>query len=591
MQYRSRCEERIHRQRADRGSNSKLRLSLLVALLFTGPTIAAPASNWLTVVNNADSIPTTDPSTTFNSYNQPSISDAGLVAFRARSQGGQAGQGPATGIFTRDMATPGNPIVPVAMRGDEVPAPNNITNPGPATFNEFPSFPRIDATSGTLAFRGQSTPSVLSILPDGSETRSGTSGLYATPGGGSLITGIRNVIPNDYPQFLVPNQAEPTKFDQFPGAPSPDGNIVTFKGNWTDSVGISQTGVYFRDMVANGGESPVVKVAERGDAIPSDAIPTSGYTGSGVFGSTSPPSAAAGKMVFTGLDVEEAPKAGGIFMAPLTENPSLTTVAGFQTIVPKNGTNTLSAFGEGLSFDGRYVGFWAGWGTETFARQVSCATDGNASVVQACIDQDSNGVTGDGIYTFDVLKNQGIFLADTALNKLFLVAQTGDLYDDFLFWNFSGNAGQGGGEESEDEEGARWRSSAFLAINGNDAVFKAAQGYEAGPFGKTGGTSGLFGALDVSDWFTDEDLFTIVKTGMDGGMLDPMAAGLPIVSLGIERDGFRNGRLAIAASMATDEEGWAGIYMTSVPEPGTLAMLLLAAGLMPLVRRTGTRRT
>ena len=84
------------------------------------------------------------------------------MVFRARSSG-QGGQGPATGIFTRDMATPGNPIIPVAMRGDEVPAPNTVTKPGPATFNEFPSFPRIDANSGTVAFRGQSTPSVVTI--------------------------------------------------------------------------------------------------------------------------------------------------------------------------------------------------------------------------------------------------------------------------------------------------------------------------------------------------------------------------------------------------------------------------------------------
>ena len=97
-------------------------------------------------------------------------------------------------------------------------------------------------------------------------------------------------------------------------------------------------------------------------------------------------------MVFTGLDNEEAPTAGGIFMAPLTANPTLTTVAGFQTVVPKNGTNTLSAFGEGLSFDGRYVGFWGGWGTDTFARQVQCATDGNAIVRQACLDQDNSGM-------------------------------------------------------------------------------------------------------------------------------------------------------------------------------------------------------
>ncbi len=564
-----------------------LRISTLAALLAVAglhmaPAHATPIFNWETVVNNGDAVPTTDPVKNFNSYNQPSINDAGLVVFRARSSG-QGGQGPATGIFTRDMATPGNPIVPIAMRGDVIPAPNTVTNPGPATFNEFPSFPRIDANSGTLAFRGQSTPSVLTILPDGTETRSGTSGVYATPIGNTLITGVRNVLPNDYPQFLVPNQPVPTKFDQFPGGPSPDGNIIAFKANWTDSAGVGQTGVYFRDMVANGGTAPVVKVAERGDAIPTNAVPGGG---SAIFGSTAPPSAAGGKMVFTGLDVEEAPTAGGIFMAPLTDSPTLSTVASFNTIVPKNGSSTLSAFGEGLSFDGRYVGFWAGWGTDTFERQVQCATDGNAIVRQACLDQDFNGVVGDGIYTFDVLVNQGIFLADTELNKLYLVAQTGALYDDFLFWNFSGNAGQGGSEDSEDLEGARWRSSAFLAIDGNDVVFKAAQGYVDGEFGKTGGTSGLFGALDVSDAFTDADLFTILTTGMDGGLVDPMAAGLPIVSLGIERDGFRNGKLAITASMATDEEGWAGIYVTTVPEPGTLA--LLGLGLVGLAWRRKT---
>lgn len=565
-------------------------LSLLMLAFFVSANAeAGPIGAWQTVVNNADLVPTTTKN--FNGYNQPSINDAGLVVFRARSQGGQGDQGPATGIFTRDMATPGNPINPVAMRGDVVPAPNNVTNPGPATFNEFPSFPRVDAKSGTLAFRAQSTPSVVTLLPDGTETRSGTSGLYATPGGGALITGIRNIIPSDYPQFLVPG--DNVKFDQFPGAPSPDGNIVTFKGNWTDAAGAGQTGVYFRDMVANGGTSPVVKVAERGDDIPTNAVPGGGTA---VFDSTSPPSAAGGKMVFTGLDNEAAPTAGGIFMAPLTANPSLTTVAGFNTVVPKNEANTLSAFGEGLSFDGRYVGFWGGWGTETFARQVQCATDGNTDVIAKCNADDNNGTANDGIYTFNVLKNQGIFLADTDEDKLYLVAQTGDLFDDFLFWNFSGNAGQGSGDDSEDLEGARWRSSAFLAIDGNNVVFKAAQDYSnVGTVDKpvlTGGTSGLFGALDVSDLFSYDDLFTILKTGMDGALVDVNAANMDITALGIERDGFRNGRLAINASFegidpddSSKTVGWAGIYVAQVPEPGTWALLGLGALAIPFTRR------
>ncbi len=150
----------------------------------------------------------------FNSYNQPAINKEGVVVFRARSRGGMggseggsggsggerpaearrsggstggsgagsgsggtgggesgggAGSGgmggssggqPERGIYMRNLAEQG-PLYMVFRRSGTVPQPNNTTigkDDQLASFNEFPSVPRIDAGSDTIATRGQSTP-------------------------------------------------------------------------------------------------------------------------------------------------------------------------------------------------------------------------------------------------------------------------------------------------------------------------------------------------------------------------------------------------------------------------------------------------
>lgn len=103
-------------------------------------------------------------------------------------------------------------IEAVALRGGTVPSPNNTD----ATFNEFPSFPRIDRDSDMLGFRGQSNP-----VYEYSGGRIGTSGVYSNPDG-FLITGASLLGIPELPEFVyygVP-QADPSiRFDQFPGAP------------------------------------------------------------------------------------------------------------------------------------------------------------------------------------------------------------------------------------------------------------------------------------------------------------------------------------------------------------------------------------
>lgn len=544
-----------------------LRMQRAAALLsatavLLGGTCAGAATfgSWETVANNTYLVPGgTDE--TFFSYNPPSISAGGEVFFRGRARPPQGGGPVIRGIYGRDMSAPGQPIEMIAdTETSQVPDPNNTG----AGFNEFPSFPRVDR-QGNVAFRGQHPPVWQYVDPDGNDTRTGTTGVYGTAAG-PLSTGASQLglIPAfDY--FSVPGSAPAgTRFDQFPGAPSPDGAIVTFKGNWTDAAGVGRTGVYFRDMVAAGGQSPVHMIAESGMEIP-------GLPGQ-VFGSTAPPSASRGKVVFTGLDNEDAPTAGGIYVADILPGAFISPLVTIGAQVPDAAPGeSFNRIGEALSFDGRSVAFWGAWGSETREITLTCPTEGNQARIEFCIEQSG----GDGEVQEDVPVNQGIFRVDIASGDVETVAATGD--DgilDFLFWNFSGRVP--GDDDEDDGHPARWRSSAFMGVENDMTVFKATD-YETDWLKL--GLAGIGG--------TD----TILATGMAAWILDPMApAGSWITELGIERDGLRGGRLAISASFLNDlEESWAGLYVAAVPLPGGLPAL--GAGLAALAALRRRRAT
>ena len=140
--------------------------------------------DWQVVVNNGVTVP--GDARKFNSYNQPSVNVDGLVVFRARSKGGTSGE-PAHGVYTRDVALRTG-VIRLFDRATDVPQPNNLGT----TFVEPPSFPRIDQSSNTIASRGNHQPVWTYVLPDGTETRAGTTGVYTNPFGG-LIAGASNL--------------------------------------------------------------------------------------------------------------------------------------------------------------------------------------------------------------------------------------------------------------------------------------------------------------------------------------------------------------------------------------------------------------
>jgi hypothetical protein len=599
---------------------------------------------WYTVANNGDVIPTDSSSNcgschedmassgdqpsastkVFNSYNQPAINKDGVVVFRARSRGGHgggeggsghgdgedggtggdgaggsgsgsgsmgggSGSEPERGIYMRNLAEQG-PLYMVFRRSGAVPQPNNTATGmggGLASFNEFPSVPRIDAGSDTIATRGQSTPVWTYMLDDGSESRTGTAGIYTSSAHGMPTTGasmLGDVVEGGvqrFPYFQVPvHDAVPagTGFDQFPGSPAvTERTTLVFKGNFSVD-GVGKTGVFYRDFAAKGGTAPIELIASSFDKIPGSET---------LFGSTAPPSAGGKYAVFAGYDNEQQPTKGGIYRARLGNKPIvLETVVKIGDPVPGelNGV-TFDRFGEAISIssNGRHVLFWGGWGGERDVPLV-CPNEGNEAMRTAC-DAATNDATEEGDDTVgQVPMYQGFFLRDMQTRATTVIAKTGGVVDgrtieDFVYWNFSGRVlGKGhGGEEDPEEtlELARWRSTSFGAVSGNGAPGMAV-------------VKARF--ADNEDGLENENalllrdvkpariggLVSLLRTGDSGAMVDPEApAGAVISALGIERDGFRGNWLAINVSMlvpttevtaaadgeeSEEETGWAGIY-------------------------------
>ena len=551
----------------------KKSLYLLVAVaVVTGTAVADEKESvfqWNTVINNNDLMPFAQ-GRTFNSYNPPSVNTRGMVVVRARSRGGQ-GLGPAThGIYTRDMGQADSAIERILDRTTPVPGPNNLGT----TFVETPSFPRIDMHTNTIATRGNHQPVHRYFEPDGSETRAGTTGVYSNPHG-NLITGAAKLgHVSGFEFFGVPEQNNVT-FEVFPGAPSvTNGNIIAFKGNYTGD-GTEKTGVYFRHLSPgnHGGTDPSILIANTDTLIPGTKT---------FFGSTAPPNAADRKVVFAGFDNELAPTLGGIYMAPLAYSPKLTTLVSIGQRVPGDTTKArFNALGEGIAFDGRYVGFWGAWGNQTRALKLYCPTEGNKDRIAYCnkelVCEDTGETVGDKDSICDdtgcyqqrgVPVNQGIFVHDTRTKRTHLLARTGEDFDDFLFWNYAGKAPctggshHGNGEEGgeEDGESVRWRSSAYLAVSRNSgatfwSAFKARTADVVGVYLREGPGRSLF--------------LTVADTTMAGQLLDPEAPiGSTIVEVGIEREGLRGDWLAINAKMGVEggeeEDDMAGIYITEL---------------------------
>lgn len=414
-----------------------------------------------------------------------------------------------------------------------------------------------------IATRGIHKPVYKYLLPDGTETRVGTTGLYVQINNDPLITGASKVgLAPEFKNHGVPKAGADVAFNVFPGAPAiNDRGTVVFKGNYSVN-NAEKTGIFYRSLLntPGGGKESVELIANSETDIPNAPPSFKPFT----FGSTAPPTVVGEEVVFLGLDNEDFPNYGGIFLAPLTPEPKLRTLVGIREPLPGLDLPGLTRIGEGLSFDGRYIAFWGAWGLETKTIRLYCPVDGNADLIAYC-----NGVDPNSIYDRrqqawyqekEVPVNQGIFILDLTLERAFLIADTTTDFNDFVFWGYSGKAPGTGSDE--DAEPPRWRSASFLAVSEGNIAFKA----RTATLGRNHVYVDIVDGIYLGSTLNNDGLRTVVETGMEGSLIDPEIQGqaMPVAGLGIEREGLRGRNLAITVTMANAEESWGGVYLTDI---------------------------
>ncbi len=494
---------------------------------------------WQTLANGVSTLPGT--TTAFGVFGSPSINASGMAVFRGQSvlstSEGSGESSTTTGIYTADLANNGK-LAKVVDIATIVPDPNTLKYGNTyAKFGGFPSFPNIDQASSFVGFNATHPP-VISLPSNG---KAGSAGIYSNPAG-ALDTGVGLFVADattTYPYFQNP-ELPGTAFGAFPNSPAVvNGNTLVFKGDFLNGTAVAM-GVYSRDVVAAEGTSPVALIASTySTKVPGKTMK---------FGYLAAPSAVGSTVVFVGYDRKDAPTAGGIYSTPISA-PTFTTLVAIGTPVPGEDTTvTFNRFGDAVSFDGRFVGFWGAWGTETTNVHVTCPTD-DAAVQAYCLTIFPNG------YDATVPVHQGMFVYDTANSTLAVVAKTGSEFSDFTYWPFVGTlpeegaptttgGSSGGGDEPVE---VPLEPPAFVLSPAIAVVGQSGGNYQAAFKAKSGPVDGIYMRSGPGDAIP---IVTALDSTMAGAAVDNAAsASAQIQKFDLERSGMNGNWLAIGVNV------------------------------------------